>query len=151
MTLTRRSAGSGGTPADVARVFRALSDPTRLRILALLRRGDRCVCEVQHALQTAQPTVSRHLAYLRRAGLVGFRRDGFWMHYERSSIATKALGPVLESAEDCVASSAIGQTDRARLNRMKPCCEHTTGDRPRPVFVRRSRSPQPDSELHGTR
>ncbi len=136
MTVTRRSTGSGHTPADIARVFRALSDSTRLRILALLRVEDRCVCEIQDALQLAQPTISRHLAYLRRAGLVARHRDGFWMHYERHLAPAASLRPVIETAEDCVASTTIGQTDRARLARQKPCCEHTTGDRPRPVFVR---------------
>lgn len=150
MTVTRRSVGSGPAPADIARVFRALSDPTRLRILALLRLEDRCVCEIQDALQLTQPTVSRHLAYMRRVGVVARHRDGLWMHYELSSVRARVFGPVLESAEDCVARSAIGQADRARLNRMKPCCKHTTGDRPRPVFVPCSRSRPVDSDSHRT-
>ncbi|MGH7177198.1 MAG: ArsR/SmtB family transcription factor [Tepidisphaeraceae bacterium] len=62
-------------------MFRACSDPTRLRILCLLGSGEMCVCDVVAALRMSQPKVSRHLAYLRRAGLVRARRQGLWMHY----------------------------------------------------------------------
>ena len=61
--------------------FRALSDPTRLRILSLLREGELCVCDLVNILDLPQPTVSRHLAYLRKTGLVSARKDGLWQHY----------------------------------------------------------------------
>ena len=61
--------------------FKALADHTRLRVIHLLGRDEVCVCSVVEALQTSQPKISRHLAYLRRAGLVKARRDGKWMHY----------------------------------------------------------------------
>lgn len=63
------------------RLFRAMSDRTRLRILNLLRHGELCVCDIVEALRVPQPTASRHLAYLRRAGLVVARRDGHWSYY----------------------------------------------------------------------
>ena len=62
-------------------LFRALADETRLRILNLLARGELCVCEIEHALVIGQSKASRHLAYLRNAGLVTDRREGPWMYY----------------------------------------------------------------------
>lgn len=67
---------------DPQALFRALADPTRLRSLVLLEReGELCVCELTYALRASQPKVSRHLAYLRDAGVVADRRDGVWIHY----------------------------------------------------------------------
>jgi ArsR family transcriptional regulator len=62
-------------------MFRAFSDRTRLRILNLLLPGELCVCDLVRVLDVPQPKVSRHLAYLRRAGLVTARKEGFWMYY----------------------------------------------------------------------
>jgi ArsR family transcriptional regulator len=64
-----------------AQFFKALSDETRLRILALLTNGELCVCDLMAVLDLPQSTVSRHLAYLRHAGLVEDRRRGVWMYY----------------------------------------------------------------------
>jgi len=64
-----------------AEIFKALSDPTRLRIVSLLRHGELCVCDLTEALQIPQSTVSRHLSALRNAGWVKSRRSGKWMHY----------------------------------------------------------------------
>src|ERR1041384_3807791 len=61
--------------------FRAFADRTRLRLLNLLGKDEVCVCFFVEILKTNQPKISRHLAYLRRAGVVGARRDGQWMHY----------------------------------------------------------------------
>ena len=65
----------------LARLFAALSDETRLRIVALLAHGELCVCHVQEALELSQPNVSRQLASLRAAGLVEDRREGSWVYY----------------------------------------------------------------------
>ncbi|MCC6296234.1 MAG: metalloregulator ArsR/SmtB family transcription factor [Pseudomonadales bacterium] len=66
-----------------AALFKALSEPARLRIVHLLRqRGELCVCDLVDALQLPQSAVSRHLAYLRRQGLVTARRSGTWMYYQ---------------------------------------------------------------------
>jgi ArsR family transcriptional regulator, arsenate/arsenite/antimonite-responsive transcriptional repressor len=67
--------------SDLALFFAALSDPTRLRLLSLMRHREICVCYLQEVLKTNQPKISRHLAYLKRAGLVKARRDGKWTHY----------------------------------------------------------------------
>ncbi len=65
----------------LAQTFKALSDETRLRILALLTQGELCVCDLMAVLQLPQSTVSRHLAYLRNTGLIDDRREGIWMYY----------------------------------------------------------------------
>lgn len=74
-----------------ARLFHALSDPTRLAILDMLRDGERCVCDLQDALDAAQSRLSFHLRVLRDAGLVDDRREGRWMYYR---IAPEALAQV---------------------------------------------------------
>jgi ArsR family transcriptional regulator, arsenate/arsenite/antimonite-responsive transcriptional repressor len=92
--MSGSSTAAEAAPIDaVENVFKALADRTRLRILALLGNNEVCVCHIHDSLGLPQPTVSRHLAYLRRSGLVEARRDGVWMHYQVS----KALDPVLRS------------------------------------------------------
>lgn len=70
---------------DLELFFSALSDRTRLRMLNLMRDGEVCVCFFAEALNTNNPKISRHLAYLKRAGLVTARREGKWMHYKISA------------------------------------------------------------------
>jgi ArsR family transcriptional regulator len=67
--------------ADVARLFHALSDPTRIEILERLRNGERCVCELTDVLDAAQSRLSFHLRTLREAGLVTDRKEGRWVYY----------------------------------------------------------------------
>ncbi|KIH75535.1 transcriptional regulator, ArsR family [Geoalkalibacter ferrihydriticus] len=81
---------------QTARIFKALADETRLRILALLTRGELCVCDLMSILDLPQSTVSRHLAYLRNAGLVSDRRQGVWMYYTLVQ-ATDALHDDLQN------------------------------------------------------
>ena len=76
-------------------LFKALSDRTRLRILALLAQREVCVCEIHEALGIPQPTASRHLAYLRRSGLVTDRRKGLWVYYGLSEQADPVVRGVL--------------------------------------------------------
>src|ERR1041385_7098077 len=70
--------------ADAARLFHALSDPTRIRIVELLRHGERCVCDLTEATDAAQSRLSFHLKVLKDAGLVSDRRDGRWVYYRAS-------------------------------------------------------------------
>src|SRR5687767_2058160 len=80
--------------------FAALADPNRLRLLHLMKDGEICVCFLQGTLRTNQPKISRHLAYLRRAGLVEARRDGKWMHYRLKKLSTplqRILNEVLKT------------------------------------------------------
>src|SRR4029450_3708197 len=67
--------------APVSRLFKALADEDRVRIVALLTHGELCVCHIEEALSTSQPTVSRHLATLRAAGVVESRRERNWVYY----------------------------------------------------------------------
>jgi len=90
----------------LADLFKVLGDETRLRLLALLARGEVCVCELHASLRLPQPTVSRHLASLRRAGLVAARRDGVWMHYRLAD----TLDPVTRTTLDAVLH-ALTHTD----------------------------------------
>ena len=62
-------------------VIKALSDPNRVRILKMLQHRSMCVCELQAGLGISQPTVSKHLKMLERAGLVDFKKDGLWVDY----------------------------------------------------------------------
>jgi ArsR family transcriptional regulator len=71
---------------ELALFYAALSDETRLRLLCLMRGREVCVCHLQGVLGTNQPKISRHLAYLRKAGLVEMRRDGKWRHYRLKKI-----------------------------------------------------------------
>ena len=82
-----------------ARIFKALADETRLRILAMLLEGELCVCEIMAALELPQSTISRHLAYLRNSGWVRDRRQGVWMYYrlnEGQHALIEAMRPLLE-------------------------------------------------------
>src|SRR6202790_3621479 len=63
-------------------LFKALADRTRLRLISLIGDSEVCVCFFVAILKTSQPKISRHLAYLRRAGIVAARREGKWMHYK---------------------------------------------------------------------
>jgi ArsR family transcriptional regulator len=98
-------------------VYGALADQTRLRILALLRDGEVCVCHIHAALDAPQPTVSRHLAYLRKCNLVDARRDGTWMHYRLRPPANPVIASVLNAALHALSHSTIRQSDEARLRR----------------------------------
>jgi ArsR family transcriptional regulator len=103
--------------ADLVRVLQALGDPTRLRLLNLLRGGEICVCYFVEILGEPQPKVSRHLAYLRRAGLVDVRREGKWMHYR---LAATPHQSVRDAILDEVADDRQMRRDRLALERA--CC-----------------------------
>jgi len=79
-------------------LFGALGDSTRVRLLSLLSGGERCVCELIDEVRAPQPTVSRHLAHLKRAGLVRDRRDGKWRHYSLHPARAAAVRGCLRSA-----------------------------------------------------
>ncbi|MFZ0855952.1 MAG: metalloregulator ArsR/SmtB family transcription factor, partial [Candidatus Acidiferrales bacterium] len=76
-------------------IFRALADPTRLRLLNLIAGREVCVCYFVEILRLSQPKISRHLAYLRRAGVVAARREGKWMHYRLAMPRDKAAANIL--------------------------------------------------------
>src|SRR5687768_12929204 len=98
-------------------VFKALADRTRLRILGLLRAGEICVCHIHESLGLPQPTVSRHLAYLRRSGLVAVRRDGVWMHYRLSTALDPVVQKVVNAAVDALTQVPTTAQDRKQFKR----------------------------------
>jgi ArsR family transcriptional regulator len=98
-------------------VFKALADKTRLRILALLGNNEVCVCHIHDSLGLPQPAVSRHLAYLRRAGLVAVRRDGVWMHYQVTRALDPAVQAVLNAAVDALTGVSTTAADRKQFQR----------------------------------
>jgi len=100
--------------------FRALADRTRLRLLNLMRTEEVCVCFFVEILKTNQPKISRHLAYLRRAGIVGVRREGQWMHYRLVEPSDAAAARVLSEVLSWLANDQEMQRDRERL--VKVCC-----------------------------
>jgi ArsR family transcriptional regulator len=103
--------------SELADVYRALADETRLRILALLRDGEVCVCHLQGSLRLPQPTISRHLAYLKKSGLVAARRDGVWMHYRLVAQPSPVVNQVVDSALHALTHAESTVADTARLKR----------------------------------
>ncbi len=102
---------------ELESVFKALADKTRLRILALLGNNEVCVCHIHDSLALPQPTVSRHLAYLRKSGLVAARRDGVWMHYQLSRSLSPVLKDVVEAAVDALQQVPATTQDRKQFQR----------------------------------
>ena len=100
--------------------FRALADRTRLRLINLMSEDEVCVCFFVEILGAAQPKVSRHLAYLRRAGIVAARREGTWMHYRVVEPAHEDAARVLGDVRRWLARDPEMQKDRKRL--VKVCC-----------------------------
>ena len=96
-------------------VYAALADPTRLRILSLLSDDEICVCHLHASLDVPQPTASRHLAYLRKSGLVEARRDGIWMHYRLAPIGNPVVASVVKAALHALTHAAISAKDERRL------------------------------------
>jgi ArsR family transcriptional regulator, arsenate/arsenite/antimonite-responsive transcriptional repressor len=120
-------------PPPVDRLFRALADRTRLRILHLLRGGEVCVCDLQTVLRVPQAKVSRHLAYLRRAGLVSARKQGLWSYYALSPARDAVHRKLLECLETCFTALPEIERDAARLQRRgcdtDRCCDDQEGQR----------------------
>jgi len=96
-------------------VYGALADATRLRILALLQEGEVCVCHIHASLGVPQPTASRHLAYLRRIGLVTARRSGIWMHYSLAPLDNPVAATVVASALHALTHADETTRDHERL------------------------------------
>ena len=113
--MSRKSKGF-----DKELFFRALADRTRLRLLNLMGTEEICVCFFVEILKTNQPKISRHLAYLRRAGIVGARRQGQWMHYRVVEPGDDGAARVLKDVMSWLASDPEMQRDRERL--VKVCC-----------------------------
>jgi ArsR family transcriptional regulator len=101
--------------ASLETLFKALADRTRLRILGLLQSGEICVCDIHGSLGLPQPTVSRHLAYLRRSGLVQGRKDGLWVHYRLASLPDPVMQTVVDAVNHALGHLDARERDRRRL------------------------------------
>jgi ArsR family transcriptional regulator len=102
---------------ELETLFKALADKNRLRILALLGNNEVCVCHIHDSLGLPQPTVSRHLAYLRKSGLVAARRDGVWMHYRVSRSISPAIRGVVAAAVAALQQIPATTQDRKQFQR----------------------------------
>jgi ArsR family transcriptional regulator, arsenate/arsenite/antimonite-responsive transcriptional repressor len=105
---------------DIERFFQALGDNTRLRLLNLMGDQEICVCYFVEILNQPQPKISRHLAYLRNAGVVRTRRDGKWMHYRIVMPPNEGAARVLQDILQWFKEEKTMQVDRAKLS--KACC-----------------------------
>lgn len=106
-------------------MFRAFSDRTRLRILRLLVDGEICVGDLVEILRLPQPTVSRHLAYLRKADLVEVRKDGQWVYYSLATAQSSFQSKLYECLEDCFGEVPELKADARRAKKVKRsggCC-----------------------------
>lgn len=121
---------------DIELFFLALADRTRLRLLSLIGEEEVCVCFFVEVLKTNQPKISRHLAYLRRAGLVRTRRQGKWMHYRVTPPEDLHAKRIFEQVKAWLRDDPEMQRDRARL--VSICCS------PRPP-VQIQGAPKPTS------
>jgi ArsR family transcriptional regulator len=107
---------------SLERLFQALGDATRLRILGLLLTGEVCVCDIHESLGISQPKASRHLAYLRRTGLVTARREGLWMHYRLAEVREPLVDTIRLAVTHALAHVESVREDANRLQQKTGCC-----------------------------
>jgi ArsR family transcriptional regulator len=111
------------SPVDV--MFRAFSDRTRLRILHLLQRGEMCVGDLVTILRVPQPTASRHLAYLRKSGLVRVRKSGLWSYYSLTPAGSPFHQNLIDCLSTCFREVPELKADSARAEKLRKsggCC-----------------------------
>jgi ArsR family transcriptional regulator len=113
---------------EMETLFRALADETRLRILGLLLTGEVCVCDIHESLKIPQSKASRHLAYLRRSGLVETRRSGLWIHYRLGRFADPVLAAIVDAVRHALSHLDSVRKDAERLQKRTGCCVPTPGD-----------------------
>jgi ArsR family transcriptional regulator len=102
-------------------LLKALADPTRLRIVGLLQAGEVCVCHIHDSLNIPQPKASRHLAYLRKAGVVEADKRGLWVYY-RLAPQPPAAQPLLDAVRQSIAALQTSKRDTRRLEAEIGCC-----------------------------
>jgi len=106
----------------LTRLFRALGDETRLRIVALLSHGELCVCHLEAALDLNQSTASRHLGILRAAGVVDCRREGTWVYYRVTEQEHDTVAKALDVLTNTFGAERALRSDHAKLRRScGPC------------------------------
>jgi ArsR family transcriptional regulator len=107
---------------EMESLFKALADATRLRILGLLLAGEVCVCDIHESLKIPQSKASRHLAYLRRSGLVETRREGLWVHYRLGTFADPVLAVIGDAVRHALTHVEAVHRDGERLRKRTGCC-----------------------------
>lgn len=107
---------------EMETLFKALGDSTRLRILGLLLTGEVCVCDIHESLKIPQPKASRHLAYLRKVGLVDTRRAGLWIHYRLGTMSDPVLATITDAVRHALTHLDDVQKDADRLQTRTGCC-----------------------------
>ena len=110
----------GNKQYSIELLFKALADRTRLRLINLMGDTEVCVCFFVEVLRTNQPKISRHLAYLKRAGVVSARRDGKWIHYRIVEPPEPHAAQILREVRAGLLNDPAMQSDRARLQKI--CC-----------------------------
>ena len=115
-------------------LFKALADRTRLRLISLIGDSEVCVCFFVAILKVSQPKISRHLAYLRRAGIVASRREGKWMHYRLAEPPDEHAARIFREVRASLAEHPEFQRDREKLTQV--CCARNL-----PVQLRRAPRP----------
>ncbi|HKY29733.1 MAG TPA: metalloregulator ArsR/SmtB family transcription factor [Pyrinomonadaceae bacterium] len=126
----------GNKNYNMGLLFKALADPTRLRLINLIGDDEVCVCFLVEVLKTNQPKISRHLAYLRRAGVVAARREGKWIHYRIVEPLDAQAARIFHQVRSSLRNDHAMQRDRARL--AKICCASQ-------LPVQLQRAPRPTS------
>src|SRR5437016_10722688 len=119
---------------NLENLFSALADRTRLRLISLIGDSEVCVCFLVEILKTSQPKISRHLAYLRRAGIVAARREGKWMHYRLTEPPDEHAARIFREVRASLSEHTELQRDREKL--MQVCCAPQL-----PVQLRRAPRP----------
>lgn len=107
---------------EMETLFKALGDSTRLRILGLLLTGEVCVCDIHESLKIPQPKASRHLAYLRKVGLVDTRRAGLWIHYRMGTVSDPVLSAITGAVRHALTHLDEVRKDADRLQTRNGCC-----------------------------
>ncbi len=120
--VSPRSQGKADQLGRLERLFKALADATRLRILRLLMAGEVCVCNIHGALNIPQAKASRHLAYLRRVGLVTTRREGLWVYYSLSTSADPIVATIEGATTHALGHVQALRKDAERLEKQTGCC-----------------------------
>jgi ArsR family transcriptional regulator len=124
---------------ELIQIYECLCDATRLRLLHVLAQGPLCVCHFQEILDEPQVKISKHLAYLRKRGLVAVEREGNWMVYALPAKPSRELQANLACLQDCAAENPVFRRDLARLKKLAPheavaaVCDRVTGGRSPPL------------------
>ncbi len=105
---------------ELVKIYECLCEPTRLRLLHVLRQGPLCVCHFQDVLREPQVKISKHLGYLKARGLVACEREGNWMVYSLPAKPSAELAANLACLQDCGREEPVFRRDLERLRKLAP-------------------------------